>query len=289
MPSSPLADNAELVLPAPAKLNLFLHITGRRKDGYHELQTLFQFLHYGDEIGLAVRPDGQLILHTPLAGVADADNLLLRAARLLKQHTGCKLGADLWLDKRLPSGGGLGGGSSDAATVLHGLNRLWQLYLPASELAALGLQLGADVPVFIQGKAALAFGVGEQLQPVNLPEPWFVVAVPDVSVSTAAIFNDPKLTRNSPRLSADTLLKMPFRNDCEPVVCAAYPPVRHALRLLNTKGRFRLTGTGACLFAHFANQEDAARMLRLFPVTLSGFIGKGINRSPLHDRLGPAD
>jgi len=286
MPSSFIADDAELRLPAPAKLNLFLHVTGRREDGYHDLQTLFQFLDYSDEIGLACRRDGQIILHTPLAGVADKDNLLLRAAKLLQAHTGCRLGADLWLDKRLPQGGGLGGGSSDAATVLHGLNRLWQLNLSSEQLAALGLKLGADVPVFIHGKAALAFGVGEQLQPVELPESWFVVAVPPVSISTAAVFSDPKLRRNSPKLSADKLLTIPWRNDCEPVVCARYPQVRRALAMLKAQAEFRLTGTGACLFAGFANQEDAARILRLFAVELTGFIARGLNRSPLHHRLG---
>jgi len=280
-----IANHAELRLPAPAKLNLFLHVTGRRKDGYHNLQTLFQFLDYGDEIGLSCRRDGQLILHTPLKGVADKDNLLLRAANLLQAHTGCRLGADLWLNKRLPQGGGLGGGSSDAATVLHGLNRLWQLHLTHEQLATLGLQLGADVPVFIHGRAALAFGVGEQLQPVDLPEPWFVVAVPPVSISTAAIFNNPKLTRNSPKLSAEELLKIPFRNDCEPVVCARYPQVRSALAMLKAQAEFRLTGTGACVFSGFAKQEDAARMLRLFAVELTGFVAKGLNRSPLHHRL----
>jgi len=284
MPSS-IAAQAELVLPAPAKLNLFLHVTGGRKDGYHNLQTLFQFLDYSDEIALACRHDGQIILHTPLAGVADKDNLLLRAARLLQKQTGCRLGADLWLDKRLPQGGGLGGGSSDAATVLHGLNRLWQLNLSNDQLALLGLQLGADVPIFIHGKAALAFGVGEQLQPVDLPEPWFVVAVPPVSISTAAVFSNPKLPRNSPKLNADKLLTIPWRNDCEPVVCAHYPQVRSALAMLKAHAEFRLTGTGACLFSGFAKKEDADRILRLFAVELKGFVAKGLNRSPLHHRL----
>ncbi|WP_193393239.1 4-(cytidine 5'-diphospho)-2-C-methyl-D-erythritol kinase [Ventosimonas gracilis] len=276
---------AELVLPAPAKLNLFLHVIGQREDGYHHLQTLFQFLDYSDEIGLACRQDGQIILHTPLAGVEGKDNLLVRAAKRLQEQSGCRLGADLWLNKRLPQGAGLGGGSSDAATVLQGLNRLWQLNLSSEQLAALGLQLGADVPVFIHGKAALAFGVGEQLQPVDLPEPWFVVAVPPVSISTAAVFSDPNLRRNSPKLSADQLLSMPWRNDCEPVVLARYPQVRRALAMLPAQAEFRLTGTGACLFSGFAKKEDADRMLRLFAVELKGFVAKGLNRSPLHHRL----
>jgi len=281
----PIANQAELVLPAPAKLNLFLHVTGRRKDGYHDLQTLFQFLDYGDEIGLSCRQDSELILHTPLAGVADKDNLLLRAAKLLQEATGCRLGADLWLNKRLPQGAGLGGGSSDAATVLHGLNRLWQLNLSNEQLATLGLQLGADVPVFIHGRAALAFGVGEQLQPVDLAEPWFVVITPPVSISTAAIFNDPDLTRNSTKLSADELLTIPFRNDCEAVVCARYPQVRSILTMLSAEAQFHLTGTGSSVFCPFANEKDAARMLRLFAVELKGFVAKGLNRSPLHHRL----
>jgi len=289
MPCPAFANQAELLLPAPAKLNLFLHITGRRTDGYHELQTLFQFIDYSDDIGLACRPDGQILLHTPLAGVEDKDNLLLRAAYLLQKASGCRLGADLWLEKRLPQGGGLGGGSSDAATVLLGLNRLWRLNLSNEQLAVLGLQLGADVPVFIHGKAALAFGVGEQLQPLDLPEPWFIVIVPPLAISTAAVFNDPDLPRSSPRLSADELLKIPFRNDCEKVVCERYPQVRRVLTQLNAQCEFRLSGTGSSLFCPFANEKDAARMLRLFAVPYSGFLVKGLNRSPLHQKLGLSD
>jgi len=283
---SVIPTQAELRLPAPAKLNLFLHITARRTDGYHELQTLFQFLDYGDEIGLSVRQDGQLVLHTPLPSVKNEDNLLLRAARLLQEKTACRLGADLWLDKRLPQGGGLGGGSSDAATVLHGLNRLWQLNWSSETLAELGLLLGADVPVFVQGKAALARGVGERLQPLLLPEPWFVVAVPPVSVSTAAVFGDPDLRRDSPVLDTEALLRLPFRNDCEQTVAARYPEVRRALAHLNAFAPFRMSGSGACLFSDFANEEDADRMLRLFTAALPGFKAKACNLSPLHAKLG---
>ena len=190
--------DATLILPAPAKLNLFLHITGRRADGYHELQTLFQFLDHGDTLGFRVREDGEIRLHGEIAGVPHDSNLIVRAARLLQQASATPLGADLWLDKRLPMGGGIGGGSSDAATTLLGLDHLWQLNLGLDRLAELGLRLGADVPVFVRGRAAFAEGVGERLTPLDLDEPWFLVAVPQVSVSTAEIFSAPELTRNTP-------------------------------------------------------------------------------------------
>jgi len=187
-----------LTLPAPAKLNLMLHILGRRADGYHELQTLFQFLDYGDELSFSLRDDGQIRLHTDLPGVGHDSNLIVRAARLLQHESGCTLGADIELTKRLPMGGGIGGGSSDAATTLVGLDHLWRLDLGEDRLAELGLALGADVPVFVRGHAAFAEGVGERLQPVDLEEPWFLVLAPQVSVSTAEIFADPELTRNYP-------------------------------------------------------------------------------------------
>ena len=282
-PAIPAA--AELILPAPAKLNLMLHILGRRADGYHELQTLFQFLDFGDELGFALRPDGEIHLHTPIDGVPHDSNLIVRAARLLQQHANCTLGADIWLDKRLPMGGGIGGGSSDAATALLGLNHLWQLNYSEDQLASLGLSLGADVPVFVRGHAAFAEGVGEKLQPVTLSEPWFLVAIPQVLVSTAEIFSDPELTRDTPPIKVRSLLEGGGRNDCQPVVTKRYSEVRNALILLNKFVPTRLTGTGACVFGSFPNQDDADKVARQLPATLPSFIAQGRNISMLHRKL----
>ena len=276
---------AELILPAPAKLNLMLHILGRRADGYHELQTLFQFLDAGDELGFALRRDGEIRLHTAIEGVPHDSNLIVRAARLLQQHSHCPLGADIWLDKRLPMGGGIGGGSSDAATTLLGLNHLWQLNCSEDLLASLGLSLGADVPVFVRGRAAFAEGVGEKLQPVTLPEPWFLVAIPQVLVSTAEIFSDPELTRDTPPIKVRSLLEGGGRNDCQPVVMKRYPEVRNALILLNKFVPTRLTGTGACVFGSFPNEDDADKVARQLPATLPSFIAQGRNISMLHRKL----
>ena len=277
--------HATLILPAPAKLNLFLHITGRRADGYHELQTLFQFLDHGDELGFALREDGEIHLHTEVDGVPHDSNLIVRAARLLQQESGTPLGADIWLDKRLPMGGGIGGGSSDSATTLIGLNHLWQTQLNEDRLAALGLRLGADVPVFVRGRAAFAEGVGEQLQAVELSEPWFLVAVPQVFVSTAEVFSAPELTRNTPPIKVRSLLEGGGHNDCQPVVEARYPEVRNALILLNKFVPARLTGTGACVFGSFPNRDDADKVARQLPATLPSFVAQGRNISMLHRRL----
>ena len=282
-PAIPAA--AELILPAPAKLNLMLHILGRRADGYHELQTLFQFLDFGDELGFALRPDGEIRLHTPINGVPHDSNLIVRAARLLQQQANCTLGADIWLDKRLPMGGGIGGGSSDAATTLLGLKHLWQLDCSEEQLATLGLSLGADVPVFVRGHAAFAEGVGEKLQPVTLSEPWFLVAIPQVLVSTAEIFSDPELTRDTPPIKVRSLLEGGGRNDCQPVVTKRYSEVRNALILLNKFVPTRLTGTGACVFGSFPNQDDADKVARQLPATLPSFIAQGRNISMLHRKL----
>ena len=283
-PAIPAA--AELILPAPAKLNLMLHILGRRADGYHELQTLFQFLDFGDELGFALRQDGQIHLHTPIDGVPHDSNLIVRAARLLQQQTGCTLGADIWLDKRLPMGGGIGGGSSDAATTLLGLKHLWQLECGEDQLADLGLSLGADVPVFVRGHAAFAEGVGEKLQPVTLSEPWFLVAIPQVLVSTVKIFSDPELTRDTPPIKVRSLLEGGGHNDCLPVVQKRYPEVRNALNLLNKFVPAKLTGTGACVFGSFPNEDDADKVARQLPGTLPSFIAQGRNISMLHRKLG---
>jgi len=274
-----------LTLPAPAKLNLMLHITGRRADGYHELQTLFQFLDYGDELVLRPREDGQICLLTELPGVDHDSNLIVRAARLLQRESGCALGADIQLTKRLPMGGGIGGGSSDAATTLVGLDHLWNTRLGEDRLAELGLNLGADVPVFVRGRAAFAEGVGERLQPVDLPEPWFLVIAPQVSVSTAEIFADPELTRNTPAITVRSLLAGGGHNDCQPVVEKRYPEVRNALSLLNKFVQARMTGTGACVFGSFPNEGEADKVRRQLPATLPSFVARGRNVSMLHRSL----
>jgi 4-diphosphocytidyl-2-C-methyl-D-erythritol kinase len=282
-PAIPAA--AELILPAPAKLNLMLHILGRRADGYHELQTLFQFLDFADELGFALRQDGEIRLHTAIDGVPHDSNLIVRAARSLQHASGTRLGADIWLDKRLPMGGGIGGGSSDAATTLLGLDRLWQLNWDEDRLAALGLGLGADVPVFVRGHAAFAEGVGERLTAVELDEPWFLVAIPQVFVSTAEVFSDPELTRDTPPIKVRSLLEGGGRNDCLPVVQKRYKEVRNALILLNKFVPARLTGTGACVFGSFPNRDDADKVARQLPGTLPSFVAQGRNISMLHRKL----
>lgn len=282
-PTTPPAHS--LTLPAPAKLNLMLHIIGRRSDGYHQLQTLFQFLDYADELTFAPRSDGAIHLHSALSGVAHDSNLIVRAARQLQHASQCTQGADIWLTKRLPMGGGLGGGSSDAATTLLGLNHLWQLHWNADQLATLGLGLGADVPVFVRGHAAFAEGVGEILTPVELSEPWFLVAIPQVSVSTAEVFADPQLTRDTPANKLRSLLEGGSRNDCQPVVQKRYPEVHNALILLNKFVPTRLTGTGACVFGSFPNEVDADKVARQLPATLPCFVAKGRNISMLHRKL----
>ncbi|WAE51671.1 4-(cytidine 5'-diphospho)-2-C-methyl-D-erythritol kinase [Stutzerimonas frequens] len=274
-----------LTLPAPAKLNLMLHITGRRADGYHELQTLFQFLDYGDELSFRLREDGQIRLLTELPGVDHDSNLIVRAARMLQRESGCTLGADIQLTKRLPMGGGIGGGSSDAATTLLGLDHLWNTGLGEDRLAELGLNLGADVPVFVRGRAAFAEGVGERLQPVDLPELWFLVIAPQVSVSTAEIFADPELTRNTPAITVRSLLAGGGHNDCQPVVEKRYPEVRNALSLLNKFVQARMTGTGACVFGSFPNEGEADKVRRQLPATLPSFVARGRNVSMLHRSL----
>lgn len=274
-----------LSLPAPAKLNLMLHITGRRPDGYHELQTLFQFLDHGDELSFTPRDDGAIHLHTELPGVDHDSNLIVRAARLLQSRSGCSQGADIYLLKRLPMGGGIGGGSSDAATTLLGLDHLWQTHMGEDCLARIGLELGADVPVFVRGRTAFAEGVGERLQPVELSEPWYLVIAPQVSVSTAEIFSDPELTRNTPAITVRSLLAGGGHNDCQPVVEKRYPEVRNALNLLNKFVPARMTGTGACVFGSFPNKGEADKVCRQLPADMPGFVAQGRNISMLHRKL----
>ena len=277
--------------PSPAKLNLFLYITGQRADGYHTLQTLFQFLDYGDEIGINLRHDGEIHLLTPVEGVAHEDNLIVRAARLLMKTASASdrlpagSGADISIEKRLPMGGGLGGGSSNAATVLVALNHLWRCGLSVDELAAIGLTLGADVPVFVRGHAAFAEGVGEILTPVDPPEKWYLVAHPGVSIPTPVIFNDPDLPRNTPKRSIKTLLKCEFGNDCEVIARKRFREVDAALSWLLEYAPSRLTGTGACVFAEFDTESRARQVLEQAPEWLKGFVAKGVNLSPLHRAL----
>ena len=287
---SAVSEAAELILPAPAKLNRMLHITGRRSDGYHELQTLFQFLDHGDELRFRRREDGALHLSPALPGVAASDNLILRAAHLLQAASGCGLGADIHLDKRLPLGGGLGGGSSDAATTLLALDRLWGLDLGEERLAELGLALGADVPVFVRGRAAWAQGIGERLTPVELDTPWFVVIHPGVMVSTPAVFQAPQLTRNTPPISMTRALQgaATWRNDCEPTVRMLYPEVARALDWLADQAPTMLTGTGACLFARLTSEAQADSILRRIRHDWQAFKACGHNVSPLHAALGYA-
>ncbi|MFH7564014.1 4-(cytidine 5'-diphospho)-2-C-methyl-D-erythritol kinase [Oceanimonas smirnovii] len=268
-----------ICLPAPAKLNLFLYITGRRDDGYHNLQTLFQFVDFGDELGFETADE--LTLSPELPGVAPESNLIIKAARLLQAHTGSHKGAHITLTKRLPMGGGLGGGSSDAATTLVGLNRLWQLGLGNDELASLGLQLGADVPVFVHGRAAFAEGVGDIFTDAVPPEPWYLVLNPGVEVSTPAVFTDPELPRNSPVMSLEQRLNSPWQNDCEALVKKRHPEVAKLLSWLLEYAPSRMTGTGACVFGTFDSRKAAENALENAPAGTVGFVAKGCNQSPL--------
>jgi len=271
--------------PAPAKLNRFLHVVGRRADGYHLLQTVFQFLDYSDELNFDLRDDARVARVDPLPGIAVEDDLTVRAARLLQARAGVDQGVDIRLHKCLPLGGGLGGGSSDAATVLVALNRLWGAGLSEDELAALGLELGADVPVFVRGRAAWAEGVGERLTPLTLDEPWYVVLVPAVTVSTAEVFSDPQLTRQTRPITISDFLSGQGRNDCEAVVSRRYPAITEAIEWLSRFAEARLTGTGACVFAPFPDEQQARDVAARLPAAWQGFVARGLNRSPLLDRL----
>ena len=271
---------------APAKLNLFLHITARRPDGYHELQTLFQFLDYGDELWFEVNDSGRVQRLDGNTAVAPEQDLAVRAALALAEASGSRQGVSIRLDKRLPIGGGLGGGSSDAATVLLVLNQLWQLGLSNERLADIGLSLGADVPVFVAGQAAWAEGVGERLSPVEtLPEPWYLVVRPAVTVSTAEIFSDPELTRDSPPITIADFLSETCENRLQPVVERLYPEVARALAWLSQYRSARMTGSGACVFASFEQRQQAETALQQLPAPWTGFVARGCNRSPLHGQL----
>jgi len=271
--------------PAPAKLNLFLHIVGRRQDGYHLLQSVFRFLDYADSLSFRVRDDGVIKRDYTLAGVPEEDDLCVQAAKLLQRMADTRLGVEITLEKKLPLGGGLGGGSSDAATTLMALNRLWKLGFTREKLQHLGLQLGADVPIFVFGQNAFVEGVGEVLQPISLPPAWYVVLAPKVNISTAEIFADPELTRNTNRIKITAFSTARGHNDLEPVVCRKYPQVAQHLAWLKLFGEARMTGSGACVFAEYATEKEAREVLAQLPGQMSGFVARGLDRHPLSDHV----
>lgn len=280
---------------APAKLNLFLHVVGRRADGYHLLQTLFRFIDLNDTLHFTLRTDGVVHRVNDIVGVPAEADLVVRAARLLQRETGCVLGADIQVDKRIPMGGGLGGGSSDAATTLLALNRLWELNVSREKLMAWGLTLGADVPVFVYGENAFAEGVGEQLQPYALPAAWYVVLCPPVQVPTAQIFSHPELTRNTISMTMRALPKgqdfksgqnqggLQLGNDLQAVACALYPAVAAHLAWLSQFAPALMTGSGACVFAEFATEVAAEAVLQKLPSSMRGFVARGLQQHPLKD------
>jgi len=259
-----------------------LYINGRRADGYHSLQTLFQFIDYCDELSFTAQAKPTIELSSPWTGVTPSQNLVYRAAKLLQSHCRIASGAVITLQKKIPMGAGLGGGSSNAATTLVGLNQLWQTDLSLHELARLGLQLGTDAPVFVHGCASWGEGIGEQLTRVALPEPWYLVLTPKCQVATRQIFSHKELTRNTPTITIATALEHGGKNDCESVVSALYPEVKVALNWLRRFAVARLTGTGASVFASFQTQQEAKQLLKQLPADLTGFVARGLNLSPLH-------
>jgi 4-diphosphocytidyl-2-C-methyl-D-erythritol kinase len=271
--------------PAPGKLNLFLHVVGRRSDGYHLLQTAFQFIDLVDEIRFWRRPEGVIERIGDVPGVPPEQDLTVRAAQgLLAVSGGHRSGVAIDVRKRLPVQGGVGGGSSNAATVLVALNQLWGLGLSLDQLGTIGLELGADVPVFVHGRAAWAEGVGEALTTMDFPEPWYVLIRPDASVSTAEVFEAPELTRDSPVITIRGFLKAGGRNDCEPVVRRRFPAVAAALDWLGRVAPARLTGTGSCVYAPMPGEADARAALADLPTQWMGYVVRGLNQSPLAAR-----
>jgi 4-diphosphocytidyl-2-C-methyl-D-erythritol kinase len=277
--------NAATLWPAPAKLNLFLHVTGRRADGYHDLQTVFQLIDLVDDIHIRVRADTVIERPSGPDGVAAEADLVVRAARALQLASGTHLGATLNVTKRIPMGGGLGGGSSDAATVLVALNKIWNCGFNENDLAAIGVNLGADVPVFVRGRSAWAEGRGEHLTPVDLPQRWFALVHPQVQVPTAAVFQAPELTRNSPPITMGGFLQSGGRNDFEPVVRMRYPEVAQALDWLGHLAPARLTGTGSCIFASCASLNEAQDIVTRVPAPWRAMVARGMNVSPLRALL----
>lgn len=284
-----MGSQVKLTCPAPAKLNLFLHVVGRRPDGYHLLQTLFRFIDLHDTLHFSLREDGAIRRTNAVEGVAEDDDLCVRAARLLQSETGCGLGVDITVEKRIPMGGGLGGGSSDAASTLIALNRMWSLGLSRARLMELGLKLGADVPVFIFGENAFAEGVGEELRAYPLPEAWYVVLFPPVHVATAQIFAHPELTRDAVSITMRALLKgqigagQQLHNDLQAVVCDLYPEVARHIAWLDKFSKAMMTGSGACVFAGFPVRSQAEAVLRGLPSGMRGVVAQGLARHPLHD------
>jgi 4-diphosphocytidyl-2-C-methyl-D-erythritol kinase len=275
---------AEQFWPAPAKLNLFLHVVGRRRDGYHLLQTAFQLLDFGDTIGLRPRADGRIERVRGPSTIAAEHDLAVRAARTLQAASGCRSGVEISVEKRIPIGGGLGGGSSDAATVLVALDRLWGLGLGVERLAEIGLGLGADVPLFVRGRSAWAEGVGERLTPLDLPASWYVILDPGAEVATAAVFQAPDLTRNSPPTTISRFLAgEATRNDLEPVVRARFPAVARALDWLAAHAPARLTGSGACVFAACSDRAGAEAIATRCPAGLRAYVARGIDATPWPD------
>ncbi|BCL77121.1 4-diphosphocytidyl-2-C-methyl-D-erythritol kinase [Jeongeupia sp. HS-3] len=272
--------------PAPAKLNLFLHIIGRRDDGYHLLQSVFQLIDLADTIRLRLRDDGEVVRVDPLPGVPSDSDLTVRAARLLQRETGCSLGVEINIDKHLPMGGGVGGGSSDAATVLLALNRLWRLDLSRERLMQLGLALGADVPFFLFGEAAFVEGVGEKMRAVASADGWYVVLQPPVHVPTPEIFSDPSLTRDTPSLNMRDLSTATTRNDLQVVAARKHPLVEQYIAWLSRFSPARMTGSGSCVFAHFSSQAGANTVVSLLPRDMTGWVAKAIDRHPLKEFAG---
>lgn len=283
--AAPVSDQDVIRWPAPAKINLFLHVTGRRADGYHELQTLFQLLDWGDHVTIGVRDDG--LVERPIADydVPEDQDLVVRAARLLKSVSGSPLGATIRVDKQVPTGSGLGGGSSDAATVLLVLNHRWQCGLSLDRLADIGATLGADVPVFVRGRSALATGIGEVLTPVSTGERCFLLVFPEFSISTREIFSDPLLSRNSPRLSLDQIEAGEGVNDCEAIVRRRYPALDELLDELQQYGNARMTGTGSAVFVPMPDRKSAISTARKIKCRYNVRAVRGVDRSPLHSKL----
>jgi len=271
-----------LTVPAPAKLNLFLHVTGRRADGYHTLESLFVLLDHGDTIELSLRRDGAIVRRTDHSGVAPDQDLAIRAARALQRASDAAPGVEIALTKRIPPGGGLGGGSSDAASVLLALNRLWQLNWPRARLMAIGVELGADVPFFVFGRPALARGVGEQLTAMSLPARWYAVIVPPVAVATAAVFAAPELTRDTPSAKMDVFSEGYGRNDLQPVTVARFPDIAEALTgLCEWSPQARMTGSGGCVYAPFASEAEARAAFEARPPAMCGFVARSLAVHPL--------
>lgn len=275
--------NKNITISAPAKLNLFLHITGQREDGYHLLQTVFQFLDYADSISLTLREDSHIYRVSDLAGVPAEDDLVVKAAKLIQKHCNTGLGVDISVEKRLPMGGGLGGGSSNAASVLVALNHLWECDLSQDELMELGVQLGADVPVFIFAQSAWAEGVGERLKSIDLPKKWFLVLKPKINVSTAEVFSNSQLRRDCSTITIRDFLAGQTENVCEKPVRKMYPEVDQALIDLAQYGESKLTGTGACVFAAFDSREQAEKAFAELSVKWDGFVAQGTNQTPLRE------